>query len=97
MASDEEAVDGYGADRRRIDVVESADVVADRACPAHDFPAVAASVAVAVEHCALEARIAIFSRARTLSHDFLTTADVDELLIREKLELPLALHLDPLD
>jgi hypothetical protein len=97
MTSNEETINRYGTNRVRVDMVKRADVVADRTCPAHDFPAIAASVAVAVEHCALETRIAIFSRASTLSHDLLTAADMDEFLISEKLELPLALHLDPLD
>ncbi|MBS4940022.1 MAG: hypothetical protein KHZ63_10405 [Actinomyces sp.] len=97
MTGNEETVNRYGANRIRIDMVECADVVADRACPPHDLPAVPAGVAVAVEHCTLQLRIAIFARASTLSHDFLAAADVDEFLISEKLELAFAFHLDPPD
>jgi len=77
-------------------VVESPVSESDRACPTDWDPAIAANIAVAVDHCALELRISILTTAIATSLHLGFRQKVNEILGGEELDLPLSADLDPL-
>jgi hypothetical protein len=95
MARDHETIDWSVPQRVRIDVIERAEVVADRAGPAHELAAVTALIAVAEDHSSFLVLVAVLPRPGTAPHNLLTGLDMNELFIREQAQFLRAVHLNP--
>ena len=95
MTGDHETIDRGVPQRVRIDVIERAEVVADRAGPAHELAAVTALVAVAEDHSSFLVLVAVFPRPGAATYDLLTGLDMNELFIREQAQFLRAVHLNP--
>jgi hypothetical protein len=76
-------------------MVEGPKVETDGAGPPHDLAAIATLVAVAENHSGLLVLVPVFPGPGSAAHDLLTRLDVNELLVREQVELPLPGHFYP--